>query len=252
MVEKDINDNFLTRWSYRKALANDQPIEEDIDLKSDQGEVKKTQEKQGGIASKADDQFVNDKGEIAPEEQEIAENLAAAEAVDIETLSYDSDYELFMKKGVPEELKNQAMRKLWRSNPILANVDGLNDYDENFADPALNTFTSIWQVGKGFLTEEDKHEPIVKAVSSLADSHQKNGDEEVISETVAELETEPEVLNPQECDAENKDIKDEQKNALNVEGNGGKENKIDDTSEQESLQPTKVKRISIRQRLFEN
>ena len=34
-----------------------------------------------------------------------------------------------MREGVPEFLKKQALRKLWLSSPILANLDGLNDYD---------------------------------------------------------------------------------------------------------------------------
>jgi hypothetical protein len=37
-----------------------------------------------------------------------------------------------MAKGVPKALRNQALKKLWRSNPILANLDGLNDYDLDY------------------------------------------------------------------------------------------------------------------------
>jgi Protein of unknown function (DUF3306) len=48
---------------------------------------------------------------------------------DIETLTYESDFSVFMRDGVPEFLKRQALRKLWLSNPVLANLDGLNDYD---------------------------------------------------------------------------------------------------------------------------
>ena len=51
---------------------------------------------------------------------------------DIETLDKDSDYSVFMKEGVPEQLKKLALRKLWLSDPDLAVLDGLNDYDEDF------------------------------------------------------------------------------------------------------------------------
>ncbi len=253
MVEKEKNDGFLSRWSYRKALAADQPDEENIRA-NDKQEEENSIQNQEVIEEKVFTQTgknYEDKDKKSAEEQEMAENLAAAEAVDLETLSYDSDYELFLKKGVPEELKNQAMRKLWRSNPVLANVDGLNDYDENFADPALNTFTSIWQVGKGFLTEEDKHEPLVQAVSSLANTDQKTGDEEPVSETVTELETETEILKSQERDAKNQDLKNEQTNALNTEKNWDKENEIGDAQSSESLLQSETQRVSIRQRLFD-
>jgi hypothetical protein len=48
---------------------------------------------------------------------------------DIESLTGESDFTAFMKEGVPEDLKNLALRKLWRSDPVYANLDGLNDYD---------------------------------------------------------------------------------------------------------------------------
>jgi hypothetical protein len=253
MVEKDRNDSFLSRWSYRKALSADQPDKENINA-NDKPKEERSIKNQEVIEEKVLAQTGKNYEGIeknSKEEQEMAENLAAAEAIDLETLSYDSDYELFLKEGVPEELKNQAMRKLWRSNPVLANVDGLNDYDENFADPALNTFTSIWQVGKGFLTEKDKHEPLVQAVSSLANTDQKTGDDEAISEAVTELETEIEILKSQESDAENQDLKNEQRNVLNTEENWDKENEIDDAQSQENLMQSEVQRVSIRQRLFE-
>ncbi len=60
------------------------------------------------------------------------EEAAALDLPDIETLDKDSDYSVFMKEGVPEALKKLALRKLWRSDPVFAVLDGLNDYDEDF------------------------------------------------------------------------------------------------------------------------
>jgi len=73
------------------------------------------------------------------------------ELPDVETLTADSDYTPFMQAGVPEDLKRLALRKLWRSNPIFANLDGMNDYDEDFGilykvGAAIQT---SYQVGKG-------------------------------------------------------------------------------------------------------
>ena len=57
-----------------------------------------------------------------------------------------------MKKNVPEHLKKRALRKLWLSNPIFANLDGMNEYDEDFtlATSALEEFATNYVVGKGF------------------------------------------------------------------------------------------------------
>ena len=63
---------------------------------------------------------------------EEAPTIAAEDLPDIESLDKDSDYTPFMAQGVPEELKKLALRALWRSDPVLANLDGLNDYDEDF------------------------------------------------------------------------------------------------------------------------
>jgi hypothetical protein len=62
---------------------------------------------------------------------------------DIETLEKDSDYTPFLAEGVPESIRKLALRKLWASDPVLANIDGLNDYDEDFTIiEAIKTFVS--------------------------------------------------------------------------------------------------------------
>jgi hypothetical protein len=51
---------------------------------------------------------------------------------DVDSLDAESDFTPFMREGVPEEVKNLALRKLWRTDSVFANLDGLNDYDEDF------------------------------------------------------------------------------------------------------------------------
>lgn len=53
----------------------------------------------------------------------------------LDSLHKDSDYTAFMRPGVPEELRNQALRRLWSSDPVYANLDGLLEYGEDFAAP---------------------------------------------------------------------------------------------------------------------
>ncbi len=71
------------------------------------------------------------------QEPVVAEALEATEAPapdlpDIESLDKESDFTAFLGKNVPEKLARMALRKLWLSDPVLANVDGLNDYDDDF------------------------------------------------------------------------------------------------------------------------
>ncbi|MBO6950175.1 MAG: DUF3306 domain-containing protein [Rhodospirillales bacterium] len=58
-----------------------------------------------------------------------ADGDALPELPDIDTLDKDSDYSMFMDARVPEELQRLALRKLWSTDPVYANLDGLNDYD---------------------------------------------------------------------------------------------------------------------------
>ncbi|MGD9868891.1 MAG: DUF3306 domain-containing protein [Hyphomicrobiales bacterium] len=56
---------------------------------------------------------------------------------DIETLNYESDYSGFLRETVSDDLRRRALRKLWASNPLLANLDGLNDYDLDYTIPEM-------------------------------------------------------------------------------------------------------------------
>lgn len=72
---------------------------------------------------------------------------------DPETLKLGDDFSGFMAGNVPERLRKIALRKLWRSNPVLACIDGLNDYDDDFHAAMLNPepIKTAYQVGKGML-----------------------------------------------------------------------------------------------------
>ena len=72
---------------------------------------------------------------------------------DPETLIKGDDFAAFMAKAVPEHIRKRALRNLWRSNPVLACVDGLNDYDDDYLAGSFgNTpVKTSYQVGKGLL-----------------------------------------------------------------------------------------------------
>src|SRR6185437_3698628 len=61
----------------------------------------------------------------------------------------ESDFTPFMRADVPEALRNAALQKLWRSDPIYANLDGLLEYGEDYAakfrDTTVNTVYRVLQ-----------------------------------------------------------------------------------------------------------
>ncbi len=127
------NEGFLSRWSRRKREPGE--VEPAVEIAPDDA----------APVVEAD-----------TPDPEAEENRIAAESIDIDSLVQGDDFSLFLKRGVPELLRKQALRKLWRTNPVFANLDGLNDYDEDFRNPAHNAYKSLWQVGRGFLSVEEQ------------------------------------------------------------------------------------------------
>ncbi len=131
----------------------------------------------------------------APEEAvESDENLPATvveELPDIDSLTAESDYTVFMAKGVPEHLKRLALRKLWLSDPVLANVDGLVDYGEDFTVSTLvgDAVKTAYRVGKGFLDEAEEAEELAKEAEELAQEEQSGEHEAAQSDSDVDDET---------------------------------------------------------------
>ena len=69
---------------------------------------------------------------LEPVAEEIeAPPLTDADMPDIETLTEESDFSGFMSSGVSDELRNLALRKLFRA-PVFNIRDGLDEYDEDY------------------------------------------------------------------------------------------------------------------------
>ena len=67
----------------------------------------------------------------APVEAEEIPVLTDADMPPIESLDEDSDYSGFMSEGVSDELRNLALRKLFKA-PVFNIRDGLDEYDEDY------------------------------------------------------------------------------------------------------------------------
>ncbi len=85
-----------------------------------------------------------------------AETLAALNLPDPDDLAPGDDFAAFMRAAVPEHLRRRALRRLWLSDPVLANLDDLLDYGEDYtrAPGALETVRTVYKVGRGMLGGE--------------------------------------------------------------------------------------------------
>lgn len=82
-----------------------------------------------------------------------AEILADLNLPDPDDMGAGDDFTAFLKNTVPERIRRRALRKLWLSNPVLANLDELVDYGEDFTDAAtvFDSMQTTYQVGRGMM-----------------------------------------------------------------------------------------------------
>ncbi|MCE8538327.1 DUF3306 domain-containing protein [Ruegeria pomeroyi] len=91
--------------------------------------------------------------QAALEQQDDAEILERLDLPNPDLLQPGDDVSRFMSELVPDRLRRRALRRLWRLNPVLANVDGLVDYGEDFTDATrvIEGLQTAYQVGRGML-----------------------------------------------------------------------------------------------------
>lgn len=124
----DEQEGFLTRWSRRKALSR-QGEELPEALADADEDAQEAGDAATGVSPIAED--------AAPAQAEGEKDLAAEETPELpplESLDENSDYSAFLGKGVPPDVKQQALQKLFHS-PKFNVRDGLDDYDWDFSNP---------------------------------------------------------------------------------------------------------------------
>ena len=126
------------------------------------------------------------------EDRSDEEVLAELDLPVPEEMESPEQVQSLLKAVAPQRLKTRALRRLWRLNPVLANVDGLVDYGEDYTDAALvvENLQTIYQVGKGMFDKavqaaEDKAaaqaraeaKALAKAEEAKAEAAQEQSDE---------------------------------------------------------------------------
>ncbi|MFV1528657.1 MULTISPECIES: DUF3306 domain-containing protein [unclassified Phaeobacter] len=114
--------------------------------------------------------------EEALEEKSDAEILQELNLPDPDEMQQGDDFSVFLKETIPARIRTRALRRLWTSNPILANVDGLLDYGEDFTDSAMviENLQTAYQVGKGMTAHvEELARQAEEAAATTADTEQE-------------------------------------------------------------------------------
>ena len=162
---------FLGRWSERKRSAVD-----------DTGEDPAAAEPIAEVEEeKTDEEWLEELGLPEPE-----------------TLDKGDDFTRFMASAVPARLRNRALRRLWLTNPLLANLDEMVDYGEDFTDAAtvVENLKTAYDVQRGWLPEEvdepeEGAEPPDAASDDVETANDEDAEEPAEQEAVAEDPAEP-------------------------------------------------------------
>lgn len=115
------------------------------------------------------------------EERPDEEILAELGLPEPEAMERPEQVQDLLRAAVPQRLRARALRRLWRLNPVLANVDGLVDYGQDFTDAAMvvENLQTAYQVGKGMLSrfEALAEAPAEPAAGAAAAGGQATGPE---------------------------------------------------------------------------
>ena len=155
-INADSNEGFMSRWSKRKSnLKHDQGNEKNLKGKTELQESNVNEQKTV-IKEEVDDSQYSDLND-----QELLEKFKLPNP---EKIKKEKGLDLFFKDVVPDRLRQIALRRVWKLNPIIRFADAeINDYHEDFTDAAtvIEGMQTAYQVGKGYLSEilkdEDKN-----------------------------------------------------------------------------------------------
>jgi hypothetical protein len=102
-----MSDDFLSRWSRRKRAARRTDLQQPAEAPPDSI---------AAPGSRQDQVPTGNSSIVGPPEAELDEE-EIARLPSLDELTADSDISMFMRKGVPERLRNAALRRMWSLDP---------------------------------------------------------------------------------------------------------------------------------------
>ena len=156
---KEGEGGFLSRWSARKTqIAKGEDVPDEVPAP----EI-------------AEDDVFEDEEDATLTDAELLEKY---DLPDPEAVTEESGLEQFLNgKGLPGRVRQMALRRLWRLNPLFGVVDDMVEYGEDYTDAAtvVEGMKTAYTVGKGY--KKDDVEP-EEAEALEDDSEAQEGDAE--------------------------------------------------------------------------
>ncbi len=163
MADPAGTEGFLGRWSRlkRETRTEEAPVEAAVPERFDDAPAAVPAEIAAAPPA-ADEEEAPDLSDLPP----------------LDSLDAGSDYTGFLRRDVPEELRRQALRKAWASDPAIAGFRGFAEYDWDYNAPgygALRPTDDIARLLDAVLPDEKREEEVVV----VADSQEELADGEL-------------------------------------------------------------------------
>lgn len=166
---------FLSRWAKRKAASQ-----------SGQDEPEATDQLEENTAAVAEEA----EEEAALSDEELC---ARYKLPDPQSCTEEDQLDGFFDGRVPDRLRQLAMRRIWRLNPLFRFADEMVEYGEDFTDAAtvIPNMQTAYKVGKGYLDKLLAEEEQAKAEAEAeAIAEEMAADDTVSEEDVTEGQAE--------------------------------------------------------------
>lgn len=208
--EENLSDNFISRWSKRKSRNN---IKDNSEVKKDS--LEQIKEKETSLVEE-------DEGEY--EDLNDDELLEKFKLPNPEKIKKEKGLDVFFKKGVPDRLRQIALRRVWKLNPIIRFADAeINDYHEDFTDAAtvVEGMQTAYQVGKGYLSE-------ILESQDDEDEQNENVKEEIKKEKLAKTKVSKKINSKEKIKKDDKvDIVEQESVEVKNQVEGNQRNDLD-------------------------
>ena len=210
---------FLSRWAKRKAASQ-----------SGQDEPEAAAQPEDSIAAVAEET----EEEAALSDEELR---ARYELPDPEECTEEEQLDGFFDGRVPDRLRQMAMRRIWRLNPLFRFADEMVEYGEDFTDAAtvIPNMQTAYKVGKGYLDKLLAEEEQAKAVE-MAEQLPKELPEELPEELSDERPKESPEERPEDSPVQEAAGKDQGESAPQTDS-ADTPSGADRTAEQAELRP---------------
>jgi hypothetical protein len=208
--EENLSDSFISRWSKRKSGNN---IKDNSEVKKDS--LEQIKEKETSLVEE-------DEGEY--EDLNDDELLEKFKLPNPEKIKKEKGLDVFFKKGVPDRLRQIALRRVWKLNPIIRFADAeINDYHEDFTDAAtvVEGMQTAYQVGKGYLSE-------ILESQDDEDEQDENVKEEIKKEKLAKTKVSKKINSKEKIKKDDKvDIVEQESVEVKNQVEGNQRNDLD-------------------------